>query len=134
MKKETLKVFLLPLLLLVLRRCSPISLYKPSTLLSESKNAGIRTIYLVQGSSQLSENDLADHPEVLVVYTFKELQDIATNNVVDLWIDKDAVDLVDPDWLHQEPQKDYPLVNVSVFEINCRYQMFTSNHQCKSMI
>ena len=112
MKKETLKVFLLPILLLVLLRCSPISLDEPSGLPSESKNAGIRAVYLVQWNGQLSENDLADHPEVLVVHTFMELQEIAATNAVDLWIDRDAVELVDSDWLHQEPQKYYPLVLV----------------------
>lgn len=110
MKKGTLKVFLLPILLLVLLSCSPISLDVPSGLPSESKNAGIRAVYLVHGSGQLSKNDLADHLEILVVYTFMELQDIAATHVVDIWIDKNAVELVDSDWLYQEPQKYYPLV------------------------
>jgi len=112
MKKESLKVFLLPILLLVLLRCSAISLDESSALFSEPKIFGIKAIYLVHGRGHLSDNDLADHPEVLVVHTFLELQEIAATNAVDLWIDKDAVELVDSDWLHQEPQKYYPIVFV----------------------
>jgi hypothetical protein len=116
MKKNTFIVFILLCISTVLLSCSPVSFDDPIVMPYKSKNVGVRAIYLVQEIGQLSENDLGDHPEVLVVHTFLEFQDIAATHSADLWIDEDAVDLVDPDWLHQEPQKYYPLVLVGCSE------------------
>jgi hypothetical protein len=116
MKKKILKVLFVVSFSLVLLRCSPISSTEQYALPGESEIAGIRAIYLVRGNGQLAEYDLDVHPEVLVVHTFMELQDFAEIYAVDLWIDKDAVELVDSDWLHQEPQKYYPLVLVGYNE------------------
>lgn len=72
-----------------------------------------RAIYLTNGPGVLPESELQVHPEVQVVSTLKEFQ-AAVQAKVALWIDKNAVDLVnaDPGWLHQPPQKDYPLALV----------------------
>ena len=114
--KKTLKVLLLLCFSLVPLSCSPMSVDEPMVSAYEFKNVGIRAIYLVHESGQLSENDLGDHPEVIVVHTFLEFQDIASTHSADLWIDKDAVELVDFDWLHQKPQKYFPLVLIGCNE------------------
>jgi len=69
----------------------------------------IRAVYLVSGIGLLSNQELDNSPEILVVHTFKDFQKVATQSRVALWIDKDALQQVDSDWLHQEPQKYYPL-------------------------
>jgi len=69
-------------------------------------------IYLVDGNNGvLSQEDLQDHPEVVVVHSFWQLEKNAFG-LVAIWIDKNAVSLVDSSWLVQEPQKYYPLVLV----------------------
>ncbi len=73
--------------------------------------APLRAVYLVQGQGQLDPAELAAHPEVAVVHTWADFQRLARSKVA-LWIDKDAVDLVDRQWLNQAPQRSYPLVVV----------------------
>jgi len=73
--------------------------------------APLQAIYLVQGQGQLDPAELAAHPEVAVVHTWADFQRLAQTKVA-LWIDKDAVDLVDRQWLNQAPQRSYPLVVV----------------------
>ncbi|MFO8102222.1 MAG: hypothetical protein R6U37_08710 [Dehalococcoidia bacterium] len=68
-------------------------------------------VYLIQGTPQIPSADLAEHPEILVATTFAEFQKAASTEI-QLWIDKEAVDLVDIAWLRSEPQKYYPLVLV----------------------
>src|SRR5260370_6777162 len=71
-----------------------------------------RAVYLVLSSGQLAAADLSQHPEVVVVHSFHDLQALATDTDVALWIDKDAAALADAAWLMQAPQKLNPLVVV----------------------
>ncbi len=79
---------------------------------SEESNTGENiAVYLIQDEPQIPFADLSEHPEILVVTTFTEFQKAAASEI-QLWIDKEAVDLVDVGWLRSEPQKYYPLVFV----------------------
>jgi len=72
----------------------------------------IEAVYLKpKDSGQISEEALRQHPEILEVNSFEVLQASVANKVA-IWIDKDAVDLVEEGWLSQAPQKNYPLIMV----------------------
>jgi hypothetical protein len=72
-------------------------------------HAQLKAIYLVaNGGGQLSESDLRAHPEVIVANSQQELADHVESQVA-IWIDKNAVKLVDLNWLQVEPQKYYPI-------------------------
>ena len=64
-----------------------------------------KAIYLVaSGWGQLSESDLRAHPEVIVANSQQELANHVESQVA-IWIDKNAVKVVDLNWLQSEPQK-----------------------------
>lgn len=67
----------------------------------------ITAVYLVaKGGGQLTQKDIMQHPEVLVVNTFQDLTKIVNQNKkVEIWIDKNATNLVQKGWLLKEPQK-----------------------------
>lgn len=67
----------------------------------------ITAVYLVAKSSgQLTQKDIMQHPEVLVVNTFQDLTKFVNQNKkVEIWIDKNATNLVEKGWLLKEPQK-----------------------------
>src|SRR5258708_29199712 len=54
-----------------------------------------KAIYLVSGQGQFSAAELSQHPEVVIVHTFHDLQALATDTDIALWIDKDAAQLAD---------------------------------------
>lgn len=76
-----------------------------------SGRAQFKALYLVQGGGELNADDLQSHPEVLATESFEVYKTFAGSRVA-LWVDKNAVELVDQEWLHEEPQKNYPLVLV----------------------
>ncbi len=76
-----------------------------------SDTSGPKAIYLVQGQGVLSGTDLNAHPEVVVVNTFEELWQ-RTDKPVALWIDMNAVGLVDIARLRSGPRKWYPIAVV----------------------
>lgn len=80
----------------------------------------IKAVYLVQGVGQLSSQDLQAHPEVAVTDSFDEFKEIAETKVA-LWIDINAVDLVDIEWLSQSPQAFYPVVLVGNGDEACSF-------------
>ncbi len=84
---------------------------QPDIYSTESDTGENIAVYLIQGEPQIPFEDLSEHPEILVVTTFTEFQKAASTEI-QLWIDKEAVDLVDVGWLRSEPQKYYPLVFV----------------------
>lgn len=96
-------------LALILTSCSipPTSWKIPVLELLQQKN--IRAVYLVSEIGLLPSNELKDSPEIKVVHTIRDFEKAASQKRVALWIDKDALQLVDPVWLHQEPQKYYPI-------------------------
>jgi hypothetical protein len=71
---------------------------------------GVKAVYLAGNTQQLSSEELAKYPEVIVVNDYAELKENISKNKAAIWIDKSAVSLVDDDWLHQEPQKYYPVI------------------------
>jgi hypothetical protein len=80
--------------------------------IKEDKQKPFKAIYLEPTSgAQLSDDELRKHPEITVVDNFKDLKDRASEKV-SIWIDKNAIGLVEQNWLHQDPQKYYPLVVV----------------------
>jgi hypothetical protein len=106
-----MKSFTVITIMLLLVSCVPIAISaeRPST--NQSEVNSISAIYLVQDQGQLAASDLRLHPEVLVTNSFEEFKRHSQAKVA-LWIDKNAVSLVNMDWLHQAPQKYYPLALV----------------------
>ena len=80
----------------------------------------IKAVCLVQGVGQLSSQDLQAHSEVAVTESFDEFKEIAETKVA-LWIDINAVDLVDIEWLSQSPQAFYPVVLVGNGDEACSF-------------
>jgi hypothetical protein len=99
------------IIMLLLVGCAPIAIGAESPSTNQSEPIISSTIYLVQGEGQLAASDLRLHPEVMVTNSFDEFKQHSQAKVA-LWIDKNALSLVNMDWLHQAPQKYYPLVLV----------------------
>jgi hypothetical protein len=72
----------------------------------------VKAVYLTGDHQQLSVEDLEKHPEISVVKRFEDLEEAVSKTEAAIWIDKSAVSMVDADWLHQAPQKYYPVVLV----------------------
>ena len=70
----------------------------------------IKAVYLVGTDQQLSEEEFVHYPEIVIVKTFNELKKVVSKTETSIWIDKSALHLVEDAWLHQKPQKFYPLV------------------------
>ena len=92
-----------------------------SPTLKSSSGIPIKAIYLVQGTGQLSQEDLQAHSEVMVTNNFDEFKKLAKSKVA-LWIDINAVGLVEMGWLNREPQKSYPLVLLGVSNALCAFR------------
>jgi hypothetical protein len=71
-----------------------------------------KAVYLVGSGQQLSAEELKEHPEIVLVDRYEDLKEIISKKKVAIWIDKSAVSLVNDNWLHEEPQKHYPVVLV----------------------
>jgi len=72
-----------------------------------------KAVYLTQDGGTLPNSELQAHPEVIVVTSFEDFREEA-QTIIALWVDKNAVDLlsVDNEWIHQPPQRYYPVVLV----------------------
>ncbi len=70
-----------------------------------------KAVYLAGELGELSAEELKTHPEVVVTKTFDEFKSHAGSKIA-LWVDKNAVNKVNNEWLNQPPQKYYPLVLV----------------------
>lgn len=68
-----------------------------------------RAIYLVQGNGELAPQDLRTHPDVIVTSDVNKFKKYAQSKIA-LWIDKNAVNLVNDGWLDQAPQAYNPIV------------------------
>ena len=106
-----MKSFTVLMIMLLLVGCAPIAISAESPSTNQSDTNFISAIYLVQGQGQLAASDLGLHPEVMVTNSFDDFNQHSQAKVA-LWIDKNAVSLVNMDWLHQAPQKYYPLMLV----------------------
>jgi hypothetical protein len=71
----------------------------------------IKAAYLVVPGGQLASAELNQHPEIFVTSSFSAFQKAARRRIA-LWIDKDALSLVDSAWLDQLPQSSYPIIVV----------------------
>lgn len=80
----------------------------------------IKAVYLVREAGQLSREDLQTHPEVVVTDNFDTLKKVAQTKVA-IWIDINAVDLIDLEWLSQSPQAFYPVVLVGNGDETCSF-------------
>ena len=69
----------------------------------------IRAAYLVHSPGQLPRAELAQHPEILVTSSFAAFQRAARQRI-GLWVDINALDLVDSSWFDQMPQAAYPII------------------------
>jgi len=80
----------------------------------------IKATYLVQGDGQLSQEDLQAHPEVITTNALDDFKELARSKGA-LWIDINAVELVDMGWLGEAPQKYYPIVLVGNGDEACSF-------------
>jgi hypothetical protein len=71
-----------------------------------------KALYLMLDSGQIAQADLQQHPEVVVVHSFADVQQRLSSMDISIWIDKDALGLIPAQWLMQAPQKFCPLVVV----------------------
>lgn len=70
----------------------------------------IKAVYLVsKNGGQLAKEEIVKYPEVISVTSFNELKKLVSKNTA-IWIDKDAVDLVNQNWLQKEAQNQIPIV------------------------
>jgi hypothetical protein len=84
-------------LLLLLAACG----LKPAT--------PMRAAYLVHSPGQLPRAELAQHPEILVTSSFAAFQRAARKRI-GLWVDINALEMVDSSWFDQMPQAAYPII------------------------
>ena len=83
-------------------------------LLPKSK---IWAVYLVNGQGELDQSELAKHPEVVVTGSFDKFKEYVKQRVA-LWIDKNAINVVNHPWLSLAPQSYYPIVLVGYGDDN----------------
>ncbi len=77
-----------------------------------SRPISIRAAYLTHPEDQqLPQAELDKHPEILVTHDFEEFKKAARHHI-GLWIDKNAIELVEGGWLDRMPQASYPMVMV----------------------
>jgi len=108
-----MKKFALIIIILFIVGCTTISIDRPE--------ATFKAIYLVQEGGQLSIENLQSHPEIITTSSFDEFKQLAQHKTA-LWIDINAVGLVNKDWLNQEPQKFYPLVLLGRSDELCAFR------------
>jgi hypothetical protein len=107
-------------LALLLAACAPL-VVKNEPDRPEPPASTIQAVYLAQDQSRLSQGDLKAHSEVVLVHSFDDFKRLAQTKVA-LWIDREAVKLVNDQWLHQEPQKYYPLVLIGYNKPVCAFR------------
>lgn len=100
----------------ILAACSPVTEPIVPTAISP-----FQAVYFVQHPGQLSLDDLKAHPEVAVTSSFAEFKQYAQAKLA-LWIDRNAVSLVDIQWLRDTPQKYYPVVLVGESNELCAFK------------
>jgi len=70
-----------------------------------------KAVYLTHNLEALTVDDISAHPEVIISPTFDDFKSHAVSRIA-LWVDKNAVNMIDKNWLNLPPQKYYPLVIV----------------------
>jgi hypothetical protein len=80
----------------------------------------IKAVYLTPNSKgQLPMKELKNHAQILVVNDFDDMKTviIEAENMIGIWIDMSAVDMVDKKWLLEKPQKFYPLLLIGCYDV-----------------
>lgn len=85
--------------------------YAHSIWISPPAPGTLKAVYLVRGKGELPMDKLKAHPEIAITGSFLQLKQYAKEDVA-LWIDKNAVELLDKQWLDEEPQSYFPIVLV----------------------
>lgn len=71
-----------------------------------------KAVYLVSESGGvLSTEALEKYPQVVVANSFEALKQSADENTA-IWIDKDAIELLDKEWMYEKSQNSVPVVLV----------------------
>lgn len=66
----------------------------------------IKAVYFADKKDGRLQEDITKYPEVIKVNTFEELRKVVGENPdIDIWIDKNAADLLEVGWLSEAPQK-----------------------------
>ena len=81
----------------------------------------IKAVYLVHGQGELDQSELAKHPEIAVTGSFEKFKGYAKQRVA-LWIDKNALTMIDKDWLRYKPQVYYPMVLIGYGDDNYSFE------------
>ena len=69
-----------------------------------------KVIYLApKDGGQLTTDDINKYPEVIRVSDFNKFKKLVSKNTA-IWIDKDAVDLLDLNWVQKEAESKIPIV------------------------
>lgn len=108
-----MKRFILMLTMVLIASCAPTPTDQP--------DATFKAIYLVQERGQLSGEDLQSYSEVRVTGSFDEFTQLGRQKAA-LWIDINATELVNKDWLDRAPQKFYPLVLIGIGDALCAFR------------
>lgn len=75
-------------------------------------NCTVKAIYLAPNNGgQLVNAEIEKYPEVISVSSFNELKRLASEKTA-IWIDKDAVDLLDLNWIQKKAESKIPIVLV----------------------
>lgn len=75
---------------------------------NKGKNAA-KAIYLApKDGGQLTKDDINKYSEVIRVSDYKEFKKLVSKNTA-IWIDKDAVDLLDLNWVQKEAESRIPI-------------------------
>ena len=80
----------------------------------------IKAVYLAPNKgAQLSKKELMQYPQVVVVNNFTDMKTEIeeARKKLGIWIDIDAVDLVDKEWLLSSPQKFYPVLVIGCYDL-----------------
>lgn len=59
---------------------------------------------------EFSDNELKEHPEVVVVHSVRQLKHVSDNQILPIWIDKAYFDRVDAKWIDLKLHQYYPVI------------------------
>jgi len=103
---KRLTIYLLLLILILGPGCTKIK-QQPRT--QQKQTVQPKAVYLTsETGGQITEKELTAHPEILVVHSGEDLKKALPKYQVAIWVDKNAVKLIDKTWFNEIPQKSYP--------------------------
>lgn len=115
MKMKRIAFFALITLGLIMMGCTS-TLQETNDIQTPQEKIEVRAVYLVpENGGILDTQELLESPEVAVVHSFEALAK-SVDTPVAIWIDKDAVDMMDKAWLQEPPQNKLPVVLVGYWD------------------